>query len=95
MGVLGVLMFLAVNAQPCGRFAARSRLLAWLGVRSYTIYLLHEPWLRWSKYLLGDAVAERPILAQVPLVAAALGVPLALRWLAGSLLGSRAAWVTG
>ncbi len=95
VGVLGVLVFLAVNTIPGEHFGLRWGLLAGLGVRSYSIYLLHEPWLQWSKYLLGAVVSDHPLLAQVPLLVVALGVPLALRWAAGAWLGARAAWITG
>ena len=95
VGVLGVLLFLAINSNPGERFAARGRLLAGLGVQSYSIYLLHEPWLQWTKNALGAVVNERPILVQVPLVAAALGIPLAFRWLANLFPGSRTTWATG
>lgn len=95
VGILGVLAFLAVNSPFGERAVARTRLLAGLGVRSYSIYLLHEPWLQWSKNLIGSAVTEHPLLAQAPLVAAALGVPLMLRYVSGALLGWRATWVTG
>jgi peptidoglycan/LPS O-acetylase OafA/YrhL len=95
VGIAGVLLFLGVNTPRGERLAARGGLLAALGANSYAIYLLHEPWLQWTKNLLGATASERPLLAQVPLVVVALAAPLAIRWCAVAVLGSRAAWVTG
>jgi peptidoglycan/LPS O-acetylase OafA/YrhL len=94
-GIAGVVAFLGVNTAAGERIAAHGPRLARLGAHSYAIYLLHEPWLQWTKNALGAAVQERPLQVQLPLLLVAIGVPLALCRGARVLFGPRAAWVTG
>jgi peptidoglycan/LPS O-acetylase OafA/YrhL len=56
------------------------RVLTWLGLISYSVYLLHHPLLRYLNVWVGD-LRSVPVAAQVCLMAAYLAVLLTLSWL--------------
>ncbi|MFC4590509.1 acyltransferase family protein [Sphaerisporangium corydalis] len=56
------------------------RVLVWLGVISYSVYLLHHPLLKLYLTLFGDP-RERPLAAQALLAAAFVSVVLGVSWL--------------
>jgi peptidoglycan/LPS O-acetylase OafA/YrhL len=56
------------------------RPLVWLGLISYSVYLLHHPLLRYLVAVIGD-VRWKPLTEQVPLAVAYVAAMLALSWL--------------
>jgi peptidoglycan/LPS O-acetylase OafA/YrhL len=61
------------------RHRAVPRPLIWLGVISYSVYLLHHPMLRFLVAVVGD-VRDAGLVVQVPLAAGYLAAVLALSW---------------
>lgn len=75
-----------------------TRSLAYLGERSYTIYLLHEPSLGLtSKFMriFAPMLSSYPIIEQIPFIAVALGSPLMQFWILQKLIGSKARYIVG
>ena len=65
---------LAFRARPV------PRALTWLGLVSYSVYLLHHPLLRYVVAIVGD-VRRSPLIVQLPLATGYVAGVLVLSWL--------------
>jgi peptidoglycan/LPS O-acetylase OafA/YrhL len=93
--VLASAMFVLFNIADQTVLARRLKPLAWLGTMSYTIYLLHEPWLGYLQNALGSQLQAYPVAVQLPLLVFAVAFPTAIHWVCFRFMGRRAALVVG